>query len=94
MTNTFTYKDWSLSAFIYTRQGQISYSQFHWTTALNDNTNFNHMNLNYWTPETAETAEWHRAGITTPGETDAIMWQETSFWKVGYITLGYDLPKK
>ncbi len=93
MTNTFTYKDWSLSAFIYTRQKQWSYSQFHWTTALNDNNQFNHLNLNYWTPENPEGAEWHRAGNTSPGQTDAIMWQKTSFWKVGYITLGYDVPK-
>ncbi len=94
MTNTFTYGNWSLSAFVYTRQGQLSYSQFHRTTALNDNANFNHLNLNYWTPETTETAEWHRAGITNAGMTDVLMWQETSFWKIGYITLGYDLPRK
>lgn len=94
LTSTFTYKNWSLAAFLYTRQGQWSYSQFHWTTALNDNTNFNHMNLNYWTPENAASANWHRAGITAPGMTEALMWQKTSYWKIGYITLAYDLPKK
>lgn len=94
LTNTFTYKNWSLSTFLYTRQGQYSYSQFHWTTALNDNANFNHMDLNYWTPENAANANWHRAGISSTGQTEAIMWQKTSYWKIGYITLGYDLPKK
>ena len=94
LTSTFSYKNWSLAAFLYTRQGQWSYSQFHWTTALNDNTNFNHMNLNYWTPENAASANWHRAGITAPGMTEALMWQKTSYWKIGYITLAYDLPKK
>lgn len=93
LTSTWTYKNCSLSAFLYTRQGQWSYSQFHWTTALNDNTNFNHLNRNYWTPENAANADWHRAGITAPGMTDAIMWMKTSYWKFGYITLGYDLPK-
>lgn len=94
ITNTFTFKNWSLAAFVYTRQGQKSYSQFHWTAALNDNANFNHMNLNYWSVENQNNAEWHRPGISNPGEITSIMWQKTSFWKVGYITLGYDLPKK
>jgi len=93
ITNTFTYQNFSLSVFVYTRQGQMSYSQFHWTTALDDNANFNHMNLKYWTPEDPEGAEWHRAGTSGYGQTSALMWQKTSFVKVGYITLGYDLPK-
>lgn len=92
MTNTFRYKDIDLTVFVYTRQGQWSYSQFHRTTALDDNINFNKMKLNYWTPENTS-ATWHRPGINA-GMTDALMYQKTSFTKVGYITLGYNMPKK
>lgn len=91
MTHTFKYKDIDLTVFAYTRQGQWSYSQFHRTTALDDNINFNKMKLNYWTPENAN-ASWHRPGINA-GMTDALMYQKTSFTKIGYITLGYHMPK-
>ncbi|MCD8044036.1 MAG: TonB-dependent receptor [Tannerellaceae bacterium] len=94
MTNTFTYRDIDLSIFIYTRQGQWSYSQFHRTTALDDNERFNKMkNLNYWTYENQANATWHRPGVN-PGMTDALMYMKTSFTKIGYITLGYNMPKK
>lgn len=93
VTNTFNYKNWSLAIFVYTRQGQWSYSQFHWTGARDDNAAFNHMNLRYWSAENPNNAEWYRPGLSNPGQIDALLWQKTSFTKVGHITLGYDLPK-
>lgn len=96
LTSTFTYKDLSLAVNIYTRQGQWSYSQFHWTTARDDNQLFNHLNLKYWSEanQNDNDIEWCRPGLSNPGEITALLWQKTSFWKVGYITLGYNVPAK
>ncbi len=95
LTNTFSYKDWSLAVNVYTRQGQWSYSQFHWTTARDDNNLFAHLNLKYWSEENQNDndIEWCRPGLSNPGEITALLWQKTSFVKVGYITLGYNAPK-
>ncbi len=95
LTNTFLFKNWSLLVNIYTRQGQWSYSQFHWTTARDDNNLFNHLNLKYWSEanENDKDIEWCRPGLSNPGEITALLWQKTSFVKVGYITLGYDAPR-
>lgn len=97
ITSTWTYKNWSLAVQAFTRQGQTSWSEFHWTAALDDNANFGHMNLNYWTPETASSANWPRAGQTNAGTDNlyySIMYQKTDYWKIGHITLGYDVPKQ
>ena len=95
VTSTFNYKNWSLAVNVYTRQGQWNYSQFHWTTARDDNSLFNHLNLKYWSEANATNndIEWCRPGLSNPGEITALLWQKTSFVKVGYITLGYDAPK-
>jgi TonB-linked SusC/RagA family outer membrane protein len=94
ITSTFNYKNWSLSVNAYTRQGQWSYSQFHLTTAKDDNNLFNHLNLKYWSESNAtdNDLEWSRPGLSNPGQIDALLWQKTSFVKIGYITLGYDAP--
>lgn len=92
MTNTFKYKDIDLSFFVYTRQGQYSYSQFHRNYTMNDNKSFNAVRLNYWTPENTK-GTWMRPGLTISGaETETMLYQKTSFIKVGYINLGYSLP--
>jgi hypothetical protein len=90
ITNTFTYKNLDLSFFVYTRQGQYSYSQFHRAYSMNDNVSFNVIKLNYWTPENPN-GTWHRPGVTV-GAVDALYYMDTSFVKVGYINLGYNVP--
>lgn len=93
MTNTFKYKDLDLSVFVYTRQGQYSYSQFDRTFTMNNN-QFNSVRLNYWTPENP-TGDWPRPGLSRlPAEEEALYYQKTSFVKVGYINLGYTLPNR
>lgn len=93
MTNTFKYKNIDLAIFMYTRQGQYSYSQFHRQHSMNDNKTFNVIRLDYWTPENT-TGTWPRPGLTLQdAEKDALYYQKTSFVKVGYINLGYTLPE-
>lgn len=99
VTSNLSWKNFNLAVNIYARMGQMSWSQFHWTTALDDNQNFGHMNLKYWTPEDPDNAEWLRAG-TGSGNGYAedtiypLMYQDTSYWKIGYITLSYDFNKR
>lgn len=95
MTNTFKYKDLDLSVFIYTRQGQWAYSQFHRTFTFGDDHSFNVVKLNYWTPENQTNAEWYRPGVENPNNAkDALMYVKTSYIKIGHINLGYTLPSK
>ena len=92
MTNTFKYKNVDLSVFVYTRQGQYNYSQFHRYHTMVDNKTFNVIKLNYWTPENPD-GVWPRPGLVrNPEEQDILYYQKTSFVKVGHITLGYNLP--
>lgn len=99
LTSNLSFRNWSLAVNLYARWGQMSWSQFHWTTALDDNNNFGHMNLKYWTPEDPDNAEWLRAGSGSGSNYDEsvifpLMYQNTSYWKIGYVTLAYDLDPK
>ncbi|HSM48644.1 MAG TPA: TonB-dependent receptor, partial [Draconibacterium sp.] len=50
INNTFTYKDWDFSFFIYTRQGvQYRNSLLSGTMGELGSNRYNHLNLNYWT---------------------------------------------
>ncbi len=92
MTNTFRYKNLDLSVFVYTRQGQYSFSQFHRYHSMVDNKAFNVLKLDYWTPENPD-GEWPRPGLTRNfEEIEVLYYQKTSFVKVGYINLGYNFP--
>lgn len=91
ITNNFTYKNFDLSFFIQTRQGQYSYSQFHRSHSMGDREEFNVIKLNYWTPENP-TGTWYHPGVAV-GEWGAVGYMKTSYTKVGYITVGYTLPK-
>lgn len=92
MTNTFKYKNLDLSVFVYTRQGQYNFSQFHRYHSMVDNKAFNVLKLDYWTPENPD-GEWPRPGLPRNfEEVEVLYYQETSFVKVGYINLGYNFP--
>lgn len=92
MTNTFKYKNLDLSVFVYTRQGQYSFSQFHRYHSMVDNKAFNVLKLDYWTPENPD-GEWPRPGLPRNfEEVEVLYYQKTSFVKVGYINLGYNFP--
>ncbi len=94
MTNTFKYKDFDLSIFVNTRQGQWAHSQFHRTFTFGDRHSFNVVKLNYWTPENQKGAEWYRPGISNQNVGDAVLYTKTSYVKIGHINLGYNVPKK
>lgn len=92
MTNTFKYKNLDLSVFVYTRQGQYNFSQFHRYHTMADNKAFNILKLDYWTPENPD-GVWPRPGMVRNfEEIEVLYYQETSFVKVGYINLGYNFP--
>lgn len=89
MTNTFTYKDFDLSFFIYTRQGVTMYSGFH-SNLMNDyyDTRYNIVNIPYWTPE--RPSNQYPAAGTPLNYVGKSFYKDCSFWRVGHITLEYD----
>lgn len=92
MTNTFTYKDFDFSFFIYTRQGEMKYSKFHQELQNEYLGEINQLKVDYWTPENPSNT-FYRPG-TNGGNTGLLCYKETSFVRVGHITLGYNLPNK
>jgi TonB-linked SusC/RagA family outer membrane protein len=91
ITNSFVYKNLDLAISVSTRQGQYSYSQFHGSYSLEDNENFNVLKLNYWTPQNTS-GTWVRPGVPS-GPMEVLYYEKTSYVKVNYINLGYNLPK-
>jgi TonB-linked SusC/RagA family outer membrane protein len=91
ITNTFVYKNVDLAFTVTTRQGQYSDSQFHRSYSMTDNENFNVLDLNYWTPQNSS-GTWVRPGVPS-GPMEVLYYQKTSYVRVGYINLGYNLPK-
>lgn len=92
MTNTFTYKNFDLSFFIYTRQGVFMKSAYHSELVENYSwTRFNTLNVPYWTPERPSN-QYPAAG--SPGNNiGSSFYKDCSFWRVGHITLGYDFSQ-
>lgn len=91
MTNSFIYKNFDLSFFIYTRQGIQVLSGFH-----NENNmrvfeaRYNMAKVDYWTPERPSNRWW--APSTSGGTYTS--YADASFWRVGNITLGYNFDNK
>ena len=92
MINTFKYKNLDLSIFINTRQGQMLYSEFHNKFAWDQDGRFNGLKTNYWTPDNPG-GTWHQPGNAGPYRS-LENFMETSYWKVGYINLGYNFSKR
>ena len=92
INNTFTYKNWDFSFFIYTRQGvQYRNSLLQGTMGELGSNRYNHLNLNYWT-ETNPTNDYFGVWQSNPYR-EAIQYMEANFWRLSNITLGYNLPK-
>jgi hypothetical protein len=92
MNNTFTYKNWDLSCFIYTRQGVLfRNSLLQGTMGELGSNRYNHLNLNYWTT-TNPTNDYFGVWQANPYR-EAIQYQNASFWRISNLTLGYNLPK-
>lgn len=95
MTNTFEYKEFDFSVFAYTSRGAIANSYFHLSHAGYFDSNpgrFNSYKTNYWTPENPSN-DWFQPSNQGP-YVDAIRYQDVSFVKIGYITLGYTLKSQ
>lgn len=91
ISNTFTYKDWDLSIFIYTRQGvQYRNSLLQGTMGDLGSNRYNGLNLNYWT-ENNPTNDYYGVWQNNPYR-EAIQYKDASFWRISNITLGYNLP--
>ena len=98
LKNSFTYKGFDLSIYLYWRYGQtINYSmmgRFSPGGTSNFPTYFD-----YWTEETGNANHYFPALTSRKGITDydgysGLNYVDGSFWKVKNITLGYTLPKK
>jgi len=92
INNTFNYKNWDFSFFVYTRQGvQYRNSLLQGTMGELGSNRYNHLNLNYWT-ETNPTNDYFGVWQGNPHR-EAIQYKNADFWRISNITLGYTLPK-
>jgi TonB-linked SusC/RagA family outer membrane protein len=95
ITNTVDYKQFDFSVFAYTSRGAVANSYFHLSHAGYFDSNpgrFNSYRTNYWTPENPSN-DWFQPSNQGP-YVDAIRYQDVSFVKIGYITLGYTLKSQ
>ncbi|WP_205745011.1 SusC/RagA family TonB-linked outer membrane protein [Echinicola pacifica] len=94
ISNTFNYKNWDFTFFVRTSQGAISTSYFHISHSGGfDSTpaRFNSLQTNYWTPDNPSN-EWYQPSNNGPFS-EPLTYQDVSFVKVGYITLGYQFDQ-
>ncbi len=95
ITNNMNYKNWDFSFNILISQGNKMMSNFHSNTAFpwdgDPSKMFNCHDLDYWTP-TNQINTWYQPG--NGGQYQGVIkYKDISFTKVGYITLGYKVPK-
>ncbi|WP_161993898.1 SusC/RagA family TonB-linked outer membrane protein [Cyclobacterium xiamenense] len=89
--NMFTYKEWDLSVFVYTRQGvQFRNSLLQGTMGDLTSNRYNRLNLNYWT-ENNPTNDYYGVWQNNPFR-EAIQYKDASFWRISNVTLGYTFP--
>jgi TonB-linked SusC/RagA family outer membrane protein len=90
ITNTWNYKNWDLSANVYTRQGQQIFSTFV-STFMALEGNYKNLDVDYWTVNNPTNK------YPMPGNKgkyfDAFRYRDISFVRVGNISLGYNFPK-
>ncbi|WKN42623.1 SusC/RagA family TonB-linked outer membrane protein [Tunicatimonas pelagia] len=94
ITNTINFKGFDFTVFAYTRQGVESYSWFHRSHGWDQDdapARFNGWATQYWTPDNP-TNTWHQPGNSGPYKR-ALFYRDVSFVKIGYMTLGYTLPR-
>lgn len=92
MTNTFSYKNWSLSVYINTVQGLTKQNNLLdpgiWLPAKNTN----YLNIPYWTPERPSNT------YVAPGYDENTLghkyYQDASFVRIKDVSLSYNFPKE
>lgn len=92
LTNTFNYKNWDLSVFVYGRYGGFYNDDFTYMFTAWDNEQWNKLNVKYWTPENRSN-DYPEIGAQSY-YTQVLGKISGSFLKVQNITLGYTLPEK
>ena len=90
ITNTFSYGNFDLSAFLYFRQGHMIRSDFHLGNA-NGQLRYNHLDVDYWTP-TNPTNDFPRPNFTQerPENGTTLTYFDGSYVKLRNVTLGYN----
>jgi len=93
ITNTLTYGNFDLSAFLYFRQGHMIQSNFHLGNA-NGQLRYNHLDVDYWTP-TNPTNDFPRPNFTQerPENGSTLTYFDGSYVKLRNVTLGYNFDR-
>ena len=95
MSNTFSYKNWSLSVQLYARLG--GYMNYGMNSQLNYEA-ANWGDIDYWTPENTG-AKFPSPGLGSTQQATynnyktALYWEKADYFKIKDITLTYNLPK-
>jgi len=89
-TNTFNYKNFDLSAFVYGRVGGLYNDPFTFTFTAWDNEHWNKLDVAYWTPENKGN-EFPEIGAQSY-YTQVLGNITGTFVKIQNITLGYTIP--
>jgi len=90
LINEFSFKSVDFSFQLYSNWGQTVY----FDKALRLEGRWNVVNVNYWTPQNGSnsypkpSANWE-----TPPDINTIYYQDASFIRLKYVTIGYSLPK-
>lgn len=96
MTNTLTYKDWSLMIYINSVWGGNGYflsgSNTPYYDSYTDRTDMNRTVFDYWTPENTE-AKYPRLDYQYQARYRGTKYQDRSFIKLQKIALTYDLSR-
>ncbi len=90
MTNTFTYRNFDLSVFIYSKIGGLYNDEFQYMFTAWDNEHWNKLDVPYWTPENRNNK--YPAVAAQSYNTQVLGQVKGSFLKIKQITLGYTLP--
>ncbi|SDL86012.1 TonB-linked outer membrane protein, SusC/RagA family [Catalinimonas alkaloidigena] len=94
MTNRFSYKGFELSAFIFTRQGNLINNTFY-TTNNSLAGRYNNVDIDYWTPINPTNAfPRPNQDQESPRYQSTLGYVNGSFVKIRNITLAYNLPSE
>ncbi len=92
MTNTFAYKNWDLSIYMYARVGGVYKDDFSYMFTAWDNEHWNKLDVDYWTPENRNN-RYPQVGAQSY-YTQVLSCVSGTFLKIQNITLGYSFPHK
>lgn len=91
ITNTFNYRDFDLSFYVYAHVGGLYSDDFMYMMTAWDNEHWNKLDVPYWTAENKNN-KWPQVGSQSY-HTQVLGQTKGTFVKIQNITLGYTLPK-